>query len=1134
MSFFGTFKDNINKMFLKKASAQDQKKDLRHQGDTLISEGSTTPSAGAANDHKAYAADIIAAKNYVKIHRDNSHRLDFISLFNGYHFFSVNTVVNGDLASFMGEKDKKGMIPAISELPVKEKTIRIETSTRSASPPDEEYTIKEAAIRENESGHINLHFTFSKGPQEEVYIDFHLPGTLEPENFVSVHRVEKVFERIPPVSHMGMLLKTFIMSTADLHTSDDSSPLLTALLATIPNDNATSAFSALPDIEDRLRNINTGSIDFLSCYLASHKVNLSSHYLMALALFVETEIGIRKRENLEALDFSSPITISPYSTMAIADACDIKLKAFDLGSTDGLSFQTVLSGLLGISSKGLIVQVVDQAGEKYFCSVNAGDNTALYDSPSEKKPTGLILCLLPVIDHLNRSDIETILKSRHPIMTSFQSDFDKKVMWKKLTITDIRSLEQDAGASSLLNSGSLDQFYSGFRSYNFMKTMIGGFVDSPSTEAKKDNDILIFRDSRGSRQYVHLESSDAVDTLLQKIPADWSAGDEKILFPTIEALPEHLYEAPFERLLNKNVDKTKDELTLEKLYPELSGILTVIPSHVKLESRSDLKRKVKAWLLSSDIQQKITKHISSRTLEAMLKYLDPGSGDNTVEINILESLAEAEEYPEIIPIAASLIMSALCQSELTEVKSYFKSFDDKNFHFQVRNMISELMDSQHPELRALAVELVAARSFVSTRNDVLMVEYDIERGLSDSNQTVREHALTSKLHLLLRKRVPLLRPVEITARISENIPIPENPASRQKSSQWEEQNAKDIQTLLQKLDDYIDNIPKTGKMSSTGSHDSSPTDIDISLLPYISQRESKMQLATLIAGINVALKADENQNRSRYLFVVSQEQIDTLMESVLVTWKDYIDSEGKPFTSLIRERTPETLMRDFSRLAEERFVRDQKAPPFFGGNQTIMIHRVEPLKYIKAIKTIENKKVSIRRKKMPHKFLVDLIMMGSEFGLKNLRICRATKAGGVPLEEIENTLTAFPTQREIFIEDLEVFNPQSGHFIPLFHILNIKKTPFEDQEDSWDTLNLMLELYDSISRGKKLPVHDEESEPHEAAAEEEQTHIGGASTEMVEIARQIAKAFLLPESTSRQILNIVFEAMPDCPYNIWG
>jgi len=1134
MSFFGTFRENINKMFLKKTSAQVKKKESPDQGTTLFSEGRATSSEGAADAHKDYDTDIIASKNYVKIHPENSHRLDFISLFNGYHLFSVNTVINGDLASFMGEKDKRGMIPAISELPVRENMIRIETFARSAAQPDRDYSIKEAAIREGDSGHISLHFTFARSPQEEIYIDFHLPEMLEVVNFVPVNRVEKVFERIPPVSHMGMLLKTFIISTTALHTCDDSSQLLTALLTGIPNDNAASALSTLPRFEERLRNINTGSIDFLSHYLASHDVILSSNYLMALALFVDTEIGIRNRENLETLDFSSPFTISPYSIMAIADACDIKLRAFDLGSTAGNSFQNEMSGLMKISSKGLLVQVDDRDGEKHFKLMITDDNNALHDSTSEKKPTGLVLCLIPAIDHLNRSDIETILKSRHPVMTSFQSDFDKKVMWKKLTVEDIRFREQDTGASSLLGSGSLDQFYSGFRSYSFMKAMMGSFVDNPSPEVKKDDDILIFRDSRGSRQYAHLESADAYDLLLQKIPADWSKADEKILFPNIEALPEYLYEAPFERLLNKREDKTKEEITLEKLYPELSGILTSIPSQVNLESKPDLRKKVKAWLLSPDTQQKITKHISSRTLEAMLRYLDPGSGDTKVDINILESLALAGEYPETVPIAASLIISALCQSELTEVKSYFKSFDYKNFYFQVRNMISELMESQHPELRALAVQLVAARSFVLTRNDVLMVEYDIERGLSDSNQTVREQALASRLHLLLRKRVPLLRPVEITARIGEDIPAPENQALRAKASQWEEQNAKDIQTLLQKLDEYIENIPKAGKIGSTGAHDSSPTDIDISLLPFIAQMENKMQIARLITGTNVALKADENQNRSRYLFIVPQEQIDALLESVLETWKDYIDRAGKPFTSLIRERTPETLMNDFSRVAEERTVRDQKAPPFFGGNQAIMIHRIEPLKYIKAIKTIENKKVSIRRKKMPHKFLVDLIMMGSEFGLKNLRVCRVAKAGGVPLEEVENTLTAFPTQREIFIEDLEVFNPHYGNFIPLFHILNIKNTPFEDQEDSWDTLNHMLELYDSISRGKKMPANDDESEHHETAAEEEQSHIGGASTEMVEIARNIAKAFSLPESTSRQILNIVFEATPNCPYNIWG
>ncbi len=1134
MSFFGTFKENICKLFTQKTYAPGQKNGVSHQEDAQKSEGPSTPSGSVASALKDYDTDIIATKNYVKIHHQNSYRLDFVSLFNGYPLFSVNTAVTGDLASFMGEEYMKGMTPAISELPVKDKkTIRIETSTSSSAQPDGEYSIREAVIRESESGLLNLHFTFSKSPQEEIYIDFLLPEALELENFVPVHKVEKVFERIPPVSQMGMLLKTFIMSTTQLHNSNESASLLIALLGNIPNDNATSVISSIPHLEERLCNVNAGSMDFLSSYLDSHEVHLSLHYLMALALFVETEIGIRNSESLDTIDFSSPFTISPYSVMAIADACDIKLRAFDLVENAGLSFQTILAGLLPISSKGLIVQTADQSGEQFFCLVKTGENVSFPDGSSEKKPTGLILCRIPTVDQLNRSDLETILKSRYPIMTSFQSDFDRKVLWKKLSIADIHSPEQDAHASSLFHNGSIDQFYSGFRSYNFMKTMMGSFIDDPSGKVKNDNDILIFRDSRGSRQYIHIESPDAYSTVLHKIASDWSAGDERIMFPGIEKLPECLYEAPLERLLNKNADKTKDELTLECLSPVLSKILTSMPCRVNLESEPDLKRKVKAWLLSPDTQKKITKYFNSRTLEAMLKYLDREGVDAPVEIKVSSTLAKAGSFPETIPIAASLIISALCLSELTEVKSYFKSFDDKNFHFNVRNMISELMENSHPELRALAMELVIAGSLVVTRNDVLMVEYEIERGQSDASEMVREMALASKLHLLLRKRVPLPQPVEIMARMAENQSLPENPASRQKSPQWEEKNVKDIEALIQKLDEYMENLPKTGTRSSTAPHDSSPTDIDISLLPYLSKRENRIQLAKMITGANVALKADENQNRSRYLCIVSQEQLDTLLESVLETWKDCIDREEKPLTSLIREKTLETLMSDFFRLAEEKRVRDQKSPPFFGGTQTILMHRIEPLKYIKAIKTIENKKVSIRRKKVPHKFLVDLIMMGSEFGLKNLRICRVTRAGGVRLEEVENTLTAFPTQREIFIEDLEVFNPQYGHFIPLFHILNIKKTPFEDREDSWDTLNLLLELYDSASRGKKLPSHDDESGSRESTVEEVETYIGGASSEMVEIARQISKAFSLPESTSRQILNIVFKATPDCPYIIW-
>ena len=237
----------------------------------------------------------------------------------------------------------------------------------------------------------------------------------------------------------------------------------------------------------------------------------------------------------------------------------------------------------------------------------------------------------------------------------------------------------------------------------------------------------------------------------EPVPADWTKTDETPEFPEIGNFPPLLFEASINRLLNRAEALTKEEETLSLIYPPLRDILTRAPIYGNREETGALLKRIYSFLKLQETQDRLSKHISSRTIEAMLRYINPEATGLNTEVLLLKKPHQRLLLPAVIPIASNLTISSLCLSEQTEVKGYFKSFDDKNFRFVLRNSVSELIESAEPALRALAAELLSSRNVIANRNDLLMADYDIERCLQDSDEAVRGRALHSKTAAAVEK-----------------------------------------------------------------------------------------------------------------------------------------------------------------------------------------------------------------------------------------------------------------------------------------------------------------------------------------------------------------------------------------------
>jgi hypothetical protein len=1125
MSFLGNFKENLQKLFRQKdAPSHDSSSEE-------ISEPSSQDTHGikgrGSRDLKNEAgapsveSEITSARSLFKIRKLPEDRLEFYSLLDNYRLFCTRARITGDLASFFGEKDASGIIPSIVEVPVDPgETIRVQTFNRAKSNHSEKFHILAAALKEAGDGTKLATFTFNLGP-EEIAFEFLLPAPLPCLDFKEVIETKKVFEQIPPVSHMGMLIKTYLLVEKPGGEEADVMLTLMKLAAGIPNDRVQKLLTETPEILQKLTHIECAGIDFLRDYLNQQNIQIHSSHLASLCIFLEIETGNISRDNWETRGIEEgKLPFSPYSIMAITDALGFKLRAFEIDEDD--NFKAALSNLFLLSGGSLIAQIENGGGRGY--ALLTSQEQIAETEISGSSFSGVFLCQISLIEHLTKSDLETLLKTREFLMACYQSDFDKRIVWKKLHFDEIAVDETENSALSM--DRGAHHFYRGFRSFQFMKAVFGKIIPESPLSDVAHGTVVIHLDSRGSRQYQWVENDEALNNYKSIMSADWTFSEEKLLFPEVESLPEYLFEAKLHRLLDRPSGVSAEEQTLSLLQPKINMLLTHYPPYRDIFEDATFVRKMRDCLHNRE--SLLLKYISAKTLEAMLKYIMNAEGEKKLNIKLLEPLMDDPENAAVTILTSYLLISSLCLSKLTEVKGHFKSFDDKNFRFFLRNHISELLDSPDAKIRKLAIKLFATSNVVANRSELLMVEYDIERGLKDPDPEVRDSALNSRLALIMRKKIPLHSPVlvEPTEAVAEAV-------KPRKSSIWEEKLAMDIAALHGKIDEYIENAASNELRGSISSHESSSADLDISMLPFINEGENKKNIARLIVGVNEALKTLDF-DKNRYLFIVSRHQFDNLMEAVLDTWKYLEKREGASFSSLLMRSTKEDLLESFLKAGRERAEKKAGSLPYLGGSHSLMIHRIEPQKIIKAIKTIENKKVSIRRKKIPHKFFIDLIVMGSQFGLKNLRICRVHKAGGEDIDLLENKLTSFSTSREIQVHDIDVFNYRLARFIPFFHLLNMKTQHFSSDDDSWELANLLLGFYDSFL---KLPTSSTIAEGETGkteGGEGETPHIAGASSDIIEISRQVTASFGLHDGISRQIMNMIFDAAPQCLYDIWG
>jgi hypothetical protein len=1126
MGFFGNFKENIQKIFHKKDAPFTDSSSSENKT-PLSSEITPVPRKGSRDlkneiSGPSETSEITSAKSLFKVKRTTGDTLEFRSLFNDYPFFSANAVITGDLANFFGEKDASGIIPSIVEVPLDEgKILRVQTFIRAKIPPSADYQVSAASQKIMADGARQLTFTFSLGP-DEITIEFLLPPGLPCNDFREVIETKKVFEQIPPVSHMGMLLKTYILVEKPGVEKADMMSTLMKMAAGIPNDRASGLLSEVPGLIEKLACIDSEGIDFLSRYLGGHDIHIHPSHLASLCAFLEMETGNITRDNWEKLGIvNGRLPISPYSIMAITDALGFKLRAFELDRKEPL--ETPLQNLLSLAQGGIIAEVEEEHQSSYSLLTSLDQIRELEASASSF--SGIFLAQISFVEHLTNADLDTLLRTRRNLMACYQSDFDKRMTWRKIHL-DLAALDETEGPALTLDRGA-HHFYKGFRSFQFMKTVLGKIVpESPLADIPQGS-VVIHRDSRGSRQYGWVEDEKAFEMYQKSISSDWTFADEKLILPDVESLPEYMAEARLHRLLGREEKASPEELALTQLQPRLSSLLTQYPHYIDIFEDAGFAKKMSDCIRGRE--SILLKYMNAKTLEAMLKYIQSAEVERKLNIKINELLFRDWQNQVVLSLSSYFLMSSLCLSSYTETRGYFKSFDDKNFRFFLRNTISELIDSPEGRLRKLALSLLATSNIVANRSDLLMAEYDIERGIKDQDAGVRDCALSSRLALIMRKKIPLASPVIVEP--TEALPVIAKPG---KSNIWEEKLSKDITTLLGKIDEYVEGASNSDKRTPSGGLDSTSADLDASMIPFVGSAENRKNMSRLIVGVNEALKTSDF-DKNRYLFVVSRHQFENLMESVIEIWKEIEKREGMSFATLLGSRSKEALMESFLKAGRERSLDRSKSLPFFGGPHSVMIHRVEPQKIIKAIKTIENKKVSIRRKKVAHKFFIDLVVMGAQFGLKNLRICRARRAGGEDLDELENTLTTFTTSREIHAHDLEVFNYQLARFIPFFHLLNMKTQHFSDDDRSWELVNLLLGFYDSFLKAPADPsACDQDADRRGSEGEGESPQIAGSSSDIIEISRQVARAFALPESSSRQVMNIIFEAAPQCIYDIWG
>ncbi len=465
--------------------------------------------------------------------------------------------------------------------------------------------------------------------------------------------------------------------------------------------------------------------------------------MSAFCLYAEVESGTLSEERFVGwLEARRTLTVGPYAMQAVATAFDLDLIGFTL-TVAQRSRLPFFAGLFDLSPGGIIQSLVP---------VDGSSTTYRYLSSAEKvmrvpegwQPGGDVLLHTSLLERMTEREVRLFLKLGNAFYACFQSDLDRRRMWKQLTPAILDQETVASGEGTETSTRSLLSFIDGFRVYHFQGTVLGRLVPLQAG-ADRGRSPLICKDHRNSLHFFDPQSPPSSGGVMR------DAG-LAVQFPSVASLPSTLAEMT----LDRHVGATAGASDVRKLEMLRAGLVISL-SHreaegVVIEGRG--LQTLRQKLASARVQQMLRQVVETRTLETLIsQFLSLESP--VLELRVFEPLTGGLQDDEVLEFAALSLVYELCVTDLTESRTFHKSYKSYLFRATLRNQLLHLCDAENPKVRAIGCRLLCTRPCVGDATERSIVEYELLHRLADRDDSVSEQTGAALARLALEEELGL-------------------------------------------------------------------------------------------------------------------------------------------------------------------------------------------------------------------------------------------------------------------------------------------------------------------------------------------------------------------------------------------
>ena len=801
--------------------------------------------------------------------------------------------------------------------------------------------------------------------------------------------------------------------------------------------------------------------------------NYHINTLAAMCMFVDVGLGIIEAEATTSDGRGYSLEASPYAMLVVSSAFDVDLTCLSVDlpecgkSSKELEFFTNLISCSRVGILARFVRVDD--GSKTWVWIRSSEIAKKAFTAPEQEFDSIILGIFPKIGQLSEIDLADMCDSGRDFVISFQSDFDKSILWRSRSRIPEKSYMLDKTGERRTNFS----FIEGFCAYHFSRSVIGS-IETINDEdlLGKDNILAVYLDNRENNHYRYLKHVNSLEDLQPKGQDENFAWNHQIVKELdVSHLSYDICEPSLEELLGGEAQRisSRNSRCLQWLNSAVWQIFTKLFQYKPLTTGNNLAELLHKRYWNSHGCVLVSGMMDVRTQDTVGKLL-LGQSKTSLELKVSAPLVRDYSDNKQTELLALLLLFAISHYDnIPEFDGYFKLIDDVCFRNLIFDRVLSLLHSNKAENQIMACHIIASSDVISDSHFRFSSQFELNGMLESTQDAAVGTAITEalvRINLMEKMSLPsLIKIGELSSGEKANdIPEVRNIVGVEPQL---------IKNLAQETDRWLHDLKKEDPER-------------FSSLPLVNEsgeidKERLAAFVERVAALNQASLNASGDLPRRYFAIVPNHILEDTRFAFLECWKLLAASKNVTLKELVDQGDPSDLMLDYRFFVEdhgEEISLKLGHVPYFGGSETpIRIYRLRPGEALGPLRRAVG--VSFTEEKFEESELfVKLLSDYFNSSDRNPRILRLHSAGGVNLEQIENTLSSFETARMIDLRSVEVFTAQHIRFYSGLRDLTFTVEQMGGTKEDQEALRALL----AIVTGQRKPVQDPQEKPYTQAS----------------------------------------------------